>query len=180
MTNYEILGVSKNATLEEIKKAFRQAALKYHPDINHNPEATKKFKEIVAAYDILSDPSKRKKYDTAPVKVKRDPNLGPSTIQNVEVGEVDLWSQMKIREEEEEKERKIKKDTPPPKPPPRRKTAEEVRQENIWKNDPNIGKYANAPKPTVDIWGNKKNKDDYFVDVFSRDYSSDYVNIRKK
>ena len=60
---YEILGVPRNASQEEIKKAFRRLARKYHPDINKDPEAQEKFKEINEAYQILSDPEKRKLYD---------------------------------------------------------------------------------------------------------------------
>ena len=60
---YQILGVSRDATEEEIKKAFRQQALKYHPDRNQEPGADAKFKEINEAYQVLSDPEKRKLYD---------------------------------------------------------------------------------------------------------------------
>ena len=60
---YEILGVSKNATDEEIKRAFRKLAKQYHPDVNKEPGAEEKFKEIGEAYAILSDPNKRKQYD---------------------------------------------------------------------------------------------------------------------
>ncbi|MEM3454037.1 MAG: DnaJ domain-containing protein, partial [Thermoproteota archaeon] len=60
---YEILGVSRNATKEEIKRAFRQLALKYHPDRNKSPEAEEKFKEISEAYAVLSDDEKRRLYD---------------------------------------------------------------------------------------------------------------------
>ena len=61
---YEILGINKNATDEEIKKAYRTMAKKYHPDVSTEPNATEKFKEVQKAYDCLSDPEKRRNYDT--------------------------------------------------------------------------------------------------------------------
>lgn len=61
---YEVLGIDKSASDEEIKKAFKKAALKYHPDRNQgDKEAEEKFKEINEAYQVLSDPEKRQRYD---------------------------------------------------------------------------------------------------------------------
>ncbi len=60
---YEVLGVPRDATPEQIKKAFRKLALKYHPDRNPDPEAEEKFKLINEAYQVLSDPEKRSLYD---------------------------------------------------------------------------------------------------------------------
>lgn len=60
---YEVLGVSKNATDEEIKRAFRKLAKQYHPDVNKEEGAAEKFKEIGEAYAVLSDESKRRQYD---------------------------------------------------------------------------------------------------------------------
>ena len=62
---YEVLGVDKNATEDQIKKAYRTIAIKYHPDRNPgNKEAEEKFKEAAEAYDVLHDPQKRQQYDT--------------------------------------------------------------------------------------------------------------------
>ncbi|KAM8974109.1 dnaJ homolog subfamily B member 1 [Pelodytes ibericus] len=60
---YKILGLSQRATEEEIKKAYRKQALKYHPDKNKDPGAEERFKEIAEAYDVLSDPKKKEIFD---------------------------------------------------------------------------------------------------------------------
>src|ERR687892_2646398 len=60
---YEVLGVSSDASPEEIKRAYRRLARQYHPDVSEDPEADRRFKEINLAYQTLSDPGKRRQYD---------------------------------------------------------------------------------------------------------------------
>src|SRR4051812_23747814 len=61
---YEILGVSRQASESEVKKAFRRLARELHPDVNaHDPEAEDKFKEAAEAYEVLSDANRRRQYD---------------------------------------------------------------------------------------------------------------------
>ncbi len=60
---YELLGLKKGATPEEVKKAYKDLAKKYHPDVSTHPEAEKKFKEINEAYSVLNDPEKKQNYD---------------------------------------------------------------------------------------------------------------------
>ena len=70
---YEILGIDRNATKEEIKKAYRRLSKKYHPDVSDDPDAAEKFKEITEAYEVLSDDKKRANYDRFG---HADPNQG--------------------------------------------------------------------------------------------------------
>lgn len=60
---YEVLGVSRDASQEEIRKAYRRLARQYHPDVSAEPDAEHRFKEIALAYETLSDPAKRRQYD---------------------------------------------------------------------------------------------------------------------
>ena len=60
---YAILGVARTATTAEIKRAYRRLAKQYHPDVNTNPDAAERFRELTDAYDTLSDPDRRRRYD---------------------------------------------------------------------------------------------------------------------
>ena len=61
--HYEVLGVSRDATPDEIKKAYRRLARELHPDVNPGAEASERFKQVTHAYDVLSDPKQRQQYD---------------------------------------------------------------------------------------------------------------------
>jgi molecular chaperone DnaJ len=64
--HYEVLGVAREATPEEIKKAYRRLARELHPDVNPSAEASERFKQVTHAYDVLSDPQERQQYDLGP------------------------------------------------------------------------------------------------------------------
>jgi molecular chaperone DnaJ len=82
---YEVLGVSKNATADEIKKGYRKMALKYHPDKNPGDAAAeKKFKEISEAYEVLSDEQKRQMYDRYGKEGLQGAGMGAGGFENME------------------------------------------------------------------------------------------------
>jgi molecular chaperone DnaJ len=64
--HYEVLGVDRDASADEIKKAYRRLARELHPDVNPSPEAAERFKSVTHAYDVLSDPKQREQYDLGP------------------------------------------------------------------------------------------------------------------
>ena len=79
---YEILGLEKNASDDDIKKSYRKLAMKFHPDRNTEPGAEEKFKEAKEAYEILSDPNKRTEYDA----------MGHSAFENNPHGQTRTWT----------------------------------------------------------------------------------------
>lgn len=77
---YELLGVGRNATADELQRAYRKLARQYHPDINKDPGAEEKFKQVSEAYDVLSDPAQRKRYDAFGDDFRRvPPDVDPET-----------------------------------------------------------------------------------------------------
>ncbi len=84
---YEVLGVGRNASPEEIQRAYRKLARTYHPDINKDPAAEGRFEEVSEAYDVLSDPESRKRYDAFGHDFRHVPEgVDPSTGGGSAVG----------------------------------------------------------------------------------------------
>src|SRR5258708_39788260 len=75
---YNTLGVPKSATAADIKKAYRKLARQHHPDVSTSADASKKFKELNEANEVLSDPEKRKRYDERGPDWERYAHAGPS------------------------------------------------------------------------------------------------------
>jgi curved DNA-binding protein len=84
---YEILGVSRNATQDEIQRAYRKLARTHHPDVNHDPDAEDRFKEISEAYNVLHDPETRRRYDAFGADFRRVPDdVDPDTWNRAAAG----------------------------------------------------------------------------------------------
>ena len=84
---YQTLGVPRNASQDEIQRAYRQLARTYHPDINHDPGAEDRFKEVSEAYDVLSDPQTRRRYDAFGRDFRQVPeDVDPETWRRSQAG----------------------------------------------------------------------------------------------
>src|SRR5437879_6161870 len=84
---YETLGVARDAKAEDIQRAYRKLARTYHPDVNKDPAAEERFKEISEAYDVLSDPETRRRYDAFGEDFRRvPPDVDPETWNRQRAG----------------------------------------------------------------------------------------------
>ena len=91
---YEVLGVDKKASKQEIKKAFRKLAVHYHPDKNDSPDAEEMFRKIAEAYEVLSDEEKRRHYDRSGGSDQNNFNFGENThARNWDFNFDDLFKQ---------------------------------------------------------------------------------------
>lgn len=77
---YQVLGVPRAAGAEEVQQAYRRLARRYHPDVNRDPRAEERFKEINDAYHTLSDPQRRARYDRGPMRTGAGPGAGPGEV----------------------------------------------------------------------------------------------------
>ena len=84
---YEVLGVPRTATQDEIQRAYRKLARQHHPDVNKDPEAEDRFKEISEAYDVLSDPQTRRRYDAFGPDFRQVPeDVDPEAFRRARAG----------------------------------------------------------------------------------------------
>lgn len=191
MNFYQLLGVNRNATPEEIAKAYRKKASTLHPDVNNSPKAVEEFKQVNEAYKTLSDPSKRAIYNSknpdvvVPSKTGRkpkkepisrnDPNFGKSTIIDVPQKNVDIWENIKQEMDSwEQKTSQPKKqvwedwewkaDQEKPKPKSKPFKWNSFAEEVFSKSkDPNLGKHTivDVPEKKNDL---NSRKEEHFKD----------------
>jgi curved DNA-binding protein len=84
---YDILGVSRDASQEDIQRTYRRLARTYHPDVNKDPGAEDRFKDISEAYDVLSDPQTRRRYDAFGADFRQVPeDVDPETWRRARAG----------------------------------------------------------------------------------------------
>ena len=89
---YEVLGVGRNASPDEIQRAYRKLAREYHPDINKDPAAEAQFKDVAEAYDVLSDPETRRRYDAFGHDFRRVPeDMDPDQYARARAGRGAGW-----------------------------------------------------------------------------------------
>src|SRR5260370_39903825 len=84
---YQILGVSRDASQQDIQRAYRKLARQYHPDVNADPAAEERFKDVSEAYDVLSDPQTRSRYDAFGPDFRQVPeDMDPQTWRRAQAG----------------------------------------------------------------------------------------------